>query len=123
HNQAHYIYENIDLTYFQETEQAVQYISFLKKHGYESIELTEYLTRTSKVKKREKISEESREVHRVIGREYDKVVVILDRHFYYNENNELTSSYLNYYPYLEKEGIYQALTRTKEYLHVVVVDN
>lgn len=122
-NQENYIYENIDVTYFQTNEQAVDYIDFLKIYGYESIELTEYITRTTNVKKRPKINEESREVHGVIGREYEKVVIILDKHFYYNENSELDSNYLDYYPYLEKEGIYQALTRAKEYLHVIVIDN
>lgn len=59
----------------------------------------------------------------MIGREYDNIIIILDNHYSYDEDGCLTSSYNEYYPYLEIEGIYQALTRTKGNIFLVIIDN
>ena len=50
-------------------------------------------------------------------------MVIIDEHFVYNIEGKLISNYLKYYPYSEPEGIYQALTRVKKNLYLVIINN
>ncbi len=64
--------------------------------------MTTYTTKTSNIKKRKKISYLPKGVHEVIGQEFNNVLVPIDCHFYYNEDNELGSKYIKYYPYFEK---------------------
>lgn len=119
-----YNYKDVEITYFDNKIEAESYIKEkIEKLGYVSIELTTYTTKTSNIKKRKKISYLSKDVHEVIGREFNNVLVPIDCHFYYNEYNELGSKYIKYYPYLEKEGLYQALTRTKGKLELIIIDN
>ncbi|NWN85569.1 MAG: DUF2075 domain-containing protein [Staphylococcus sp.] len=119
-----YNYNDVEITYFDNKIEAQSYMEEkIENFGFVSIELTTYTTKTSNIDKRKKISYLSKDVHEVIGREFDKVLVPIDRHFYYNENNELDSKYIKYYPYLEKEGVYQALTRTKSKLELIIIDN
>lgn len=118
-----YNYKNVNLTYFSSKEDAIEFIKKLEEEHYQCIELTQYLTRSTSVKKRKNIYNASLAVHKVIGREYEKVVVIIDKHFIYDNEGKLKSDYMEYYPYLEPEGIYQALTRVKKQLHIVIINN
>ncbi|KAA1039065.1 DUF2075 domain-containing protein, partial [Macrococcus equipercicus] len=58
--------------------------------------------------------------HRVIGQEFDKVVVILDSSFYFDVNN---ISYRGDAYYLPRQMLYQNMTRAKEQLKIVIVNN
>lgn len=118
-----YNYTNVNLTYFSKQIDAIKFIDNLVDDNYKCIELTEYLTRTTNVIKREYTYTKSLSVHNVLGREYEKVVVIIDSHFMYDSEGKLKSDYIQYYPYLEPEGIYQALTRVKKHLHIVIINN
>nr|WP_248285452.1 DNA/RNA helicase domain-containing protein [Staphylococcus lugdunensis] len=118
-----YDYKNVNLSYFSTKIDAINFIKNLEEDNYKCIELTQYLTRSTNVKKRAYIYSESLAVHEVLGREYEKVVVILDHHFKYDNEGKLKSDYMEYYPYLEPEGIYQALTRVKKQLHLVIINN
>ncbi|HCX9182609.1 TPA: DUF2075 domain-containing protein, partial [Staphylococcus aureus] len=118
-----YNYKNINLTYFSTKEDAIEFIRKLEEEHYQCIELTQYLTRSTSVLKRKYIYNASLDVHKVIGREFEKVVVIIDQHFFYDNEGKLNSDYMEYYPYLEPEGIYQALTRVKKQLHIVIINN
>lgn len=118
-----YDYKDIDVTYFSDKNKASIFIESLVEENYTCIELTEYVTKSSYVTKRKHNYKDSCEVHNVIGREYEKVVVIIDEHFVYNNEGKLISNYLKYYPYSEPEGIYQALTRVKKNLYLVIINN
>lgn len=121
--QQDYNYKNINVSYFDSNEKSSEFIKSLNDRGYKSIELTEYTTRTSGKRKRKNLKSDSLQVHDVIGREYEDIVVILDSHYYYDDDGCLCSNYSEYYPYLEIEGIYQALTRTKGKIFLVIIDN
>lgn len=125
-----YDYKKVQVIYFDNKHSARDYIEYMyKNENYISIELTEYITKSFGNKKRTMIYSESETAHSVIGREYDNVLVPLDKHFYYlsegTEAGKLASNYddSSYYPYNEDSCIFEALTRVKENLLIVVIDN
>ncbi|WP_205710608.1 ATP-binding protein [Jeotgalicoccus sp. S0W5] len=119
-----YDYNKVRVVYFNSKEAASKYISnmFLLE-SYISIELTEYVTKTNRIIKRKNIFPFSESSHSVIGREYENVLVPLDKHFTYSEEGKLISTYSQYYPYSEESCIFEALTRVKNNLLLVVIDN
>lgn len=123
-NKLNYEFSKIDLVYFDSQVSANTFINNMYfSNDYQPIELTEYETKTTGVTKRQNYSETSKSVHATIGNEYSNVLVVLDKYFYYNNNSELRSSYNEWYPYIEHSSIFQALTRVKERLMIVVIEN
>ena len=100
-NHHDYDYKNVNVSYFDSKETSRDYIENLYNNGYIIIELTEYITKTSGKIKRGNVQRGSLQVHEVIGREYDNIVIILDSHYYYDDEGYLCSNYNEYYPYLE----------------------
>lgn len=121
-----YEYSKVTAEYFSTKEMAEKYIkSLVENENFVSIEVTDYTTKSSGVMKREKVYWGSKTAHSVIGEEYDNVLVPLDNFFYYNEDQKLASRYSNqfFYPYQEDSCIFEALTRTKDRLVLVIIDN
>lgn len=119
-----YDYSNVRVVYFSDKETAKKFIkSAVNNENYTSIELTEYLTKTTRTLKRKKTFKLSTDVHSAIGREYDNVLVPMDEHFEYDENARLVSKYDEYYPYNESRCIFEALTRVKKELLLVIIRN
>ncbi len=117
-------YDNVNAVYFENKSDAATYIEYMcRKESYVSIELTEYLTKTGNNLKRPKICTSSETSHSVIGKEYDNVLVPLDKYFEYDEDAKLVSTYNEYYPYYEDSCIFEALTRVKNKLLLVIIDN
>ncbi len=114
----------MNVLYFSNKKKAASYIkNLVNKELYVSIELTDYTTKSTAVKKRKKVFSGSETAHSVIGEEYSDVLVPLDEYFFYDDEVKLTSSYSEYYPYSEDRCIFEALTRTKENLLLVVINN
>ena len=61
--------------------------------------------------------------HNVIGQEFDNVVMLLDQTFAYDENNILRAKYHPNPDYLYRQLLFQGLSRVREKLAVVVLDN
>lgn len=121
-----YDYPKVKVEYFSMKKDAEKYInSLVLKENFISIESTDYTTKSSGVLKREKIYWRSKTAHSVIGEEYDNVLIPLDSYFYYNEDQKLVSRYAEqfYYPYDEDSCLFEALTRTKDSLTLVIIDN
>lgn len=119
-----YEYKNVNVVYFDNKESAQNYMEMKTKlEGYVSIELTPYRTKSTNQLYRDMIYANSKPVHETIGREYDNVMVPIDKHFYYNQNAMLSSNYANHYPYHESDSIFQALTRTRSQLTLIVIEN
>lgn len=59
--------------------------------------------------------------HRVIGQEFDNVVVTIDRHFEYHVNGNLIYSGYGYYNALKM--LFQNITRTRKKLKLIIIDN
>lgn len=118
-----YQYNKVELKYCGNKDSAKEYVKDCKMNqGFIAIEPTEYMTKSSYVLKREKISPYSQNVHNVVGREYDKVLVIFDDNYAYNDSG-LIGTYGDYYPYLQVREIFEALTRVKRKLNILVVGN
>lgn len=50
-------------------------------------------------------------------------MVPIDERFEYHENARLISKYSDYYPYNETKCIFEALTRVKKELLLVIIEN
>ncbi|EAC7953554.1 AAA family ATPase [Listeria monocytogenes] len=61
--------------------------------------------------------------HRVIGQEFDKVVMIIDSSFLYNSKGNLMSKKHPNPDYLFNKLLYQGLTRVREKLGIIIVNN
>ncbi len=61
--------------------------------------------------------------HEVIGQEFDNVSVMIGRTFYYSDNGKLCSNTVERNPYNFLGMLYQAVTRAKKKLEIIVVNN
>ena len=59
--------------------------------------------------------------HEVIGQEFDNVLAVLGPAFYYDDSNKLNARNSNYYDTVNM--FYQAITRARKKIMLVVVDN
>lgn len=60
--------------------------------------------------------------HKVIGQEFDKVVVVIDTAFYL-EGNTLKSQQIKGLPYCMEGMLHQAITRARKYLKIIILNN
>lgn len=58
--------------------------------------------------------------HNVIGQEFEKIATVIGPNFSYDENHKLTSTG-TYYP--TKKSLFQNLTRARDRIRVVIIDN
>ena len=61
--------------------------------------------------------------HKVIGQEFDNVLMILDHHFYYNQDRLLCARQHPNPDYLYKKLFFQGISRARERLCLIVVGN
>ena len=59
--------------------------------------------------------------HEVIGQEYDNVIIVMDDIFTYNEKGQLTAYRHPNPDYLYTKMLFQALTRCREKLAIIIV--
>lgn len=118
-----YDYNKVNLIYANNSEDAEKIIiDKVNKHNYVSIEPTPYTTKTTNVLRRKKICYHSISTHSVVGREYDNVLVVLDQYYKRTENG-LISTYPAFYPHKHIALIFEALTRVKQNLIILIVNN
>ncbi len=67
--------------------------------------------------------EEDYDTHHVIGQEFDNVVMLMDSSFFYNDDGELQGVPHPNPDYLYPNLFYQGITRVREKLAIIVVDN
>lgn len=67
--------------------------------------------------------EEDYDTHHVIGQEFNNVVVVLGKEFTYNESGQLTASEHPNPDYLYTNLLYEALTRAKYKIAIIIQDN
>ncbi|MEC3905544.1 ATP-binding protein [Tamlana sp. 2201CG12-4] len=114
---------NIELNYFKSYSEAKAYIKYLKEYEWKVINYTPSRGQSLPYDNF-KIIEENENAHSVIGQEFDKVVAIVDKHFYYNEENKLsTKNYKNSPYYHPTKMLLQIMTRTRIKLSFIVIDN
>ncbi|EMK3415210.1 DUF2075 domain-containing protein [Vibrio parahaemolyticus] len=110
---------NVDFEYFTDLNDVNNYIDLINNSGWEVLRLTpsryngEYHTLYSK--------QYSKNSHEVIGQEFDNVAVVIDQHFYYDNNGILKYNATTYYDSVKM--LFQNITRTRKKLKLIIIDN
>lgn len=112
-------YKNISFYFTKDLNDARLYVEYLKSIGWEHIYLTNSL-RTAEPLDNVKFSSNNSS-HQAIGQEYDNVVIVINEYFYYTE--QLKLSYNARYYYNPLETLFQAITRTRKKLKLVIINN
>lgn len=112
-------YEDISIDYFDSLEDVKEYISYLEnKRNWKAITYTNsrYI-----IEPIDSISGICRtKAHDVIGQEFKKVVLVMDKNFKYGDDNRLMAK-RNYYSVTGM--LYQIVTRATSELKIIVINN
>ena len=108
---------NISLVYFDKSQLGI--IDYLtNKEGYKFIRYTPSIFSPIHG---QLLSFET--PHEVIGQEFDNVVVYLGSNFYYDKEGKLQARNIDRNPYDFLGMLYQAITRARKRLEIVIIDN
>lgn len=115
----HYKYDNINIQYFTNYEDAGNYANLLKEKDWNILSYTEsrYTSRETDAF----TGYYDLNAHQVVGQEFDKVATIIDSSFAYNEDNQLVSRGRYYYNPVGM--LFQMLTRAREKICLIIVNN
>lgn len=111
-------YSDVSIDYFQDYQDAYEFVNTLKKEEWQAIAFTASTYKSEPIDRISNYS--SNNPHKVIGQEFNKVVVIMDSNFHYNDKGVLITQ-KNYYS--AKGMLFQIVTRAINKLKIVVVDN
>lgn len=115
--------KNINIVYFNSYEEADKYIK--TKRNYSFINYTSTLYPEKGQVGFERMDYNINTVgnpHKVIGQEFENVGVLIDKHFYY-DNNKLKAKNMFNNVYSPRDMLYQAVTRVIQTLEIIVVEN
>lgn len=111
--------DNIQLSYFNSNSDAKDYLKTLNNQEWEIIHFTPSLF---KKEHHESYSDFSHKTsHRVIGQEFENVVITIDNYFYYDESGDLKYRGRTYYD--ATKMLFQNITRTRKRLNIVIINN
>lgn len=111
-------YSNVYLSYANTTGEAQSLLEYYRSNGFVFINYSKSNYAESPYAQ----YEEDFDTHHVIGQEFDKVVMLMDDSFYYDENGVLGGVPHPNPDYLYPNLFYQGITRVREVLAIVVVD-
>lgn len=112
---------NIDINYFNSIEEANTYISSRKKYDYIAYTPSMYYqNKFTDVLVNNPNSKGT--AHKVIGQEFENVIVVIDWHFYY-DNKKLRAHNIQNNPYDTLNMFFQQITRAINKIEIVVVNN
>ncbi len=113
-----YSYRNVDLLYANEVEEAQNIIELYQERGYQFINHTPSLFADATMNK----FDMSVFAHKVIGQEFDNVIVMIDENFYYEDGLLKSKAHPNW-NYLYHQMLFQEVTRVREKLAIIVLGN
>lgn len=113
-------YSNIDINYANDIDEAKQLIEYYKSKKYKFINYSKSNYNNSPYSKYNDLQDA--DTHHIIGQEFDKVLLIMDKSFYYDKNNILQSLVHPNPDYLYTQLLYQHLTRAREKIALIIVD-
>ena len=111
-------YENVSVNYANTTQEAQNMLEYYRQNGYVFINYSKSNYESSPYA----AYEEDFDTHHVIGQEFDKVVMLMDNSFYYDEEGVLKGIPHPNPDYLYPNLFYQGVTRVREKLSLIVVD-
>ena len=106
-------FDDIEIIYAEYPNQAKEIFKYYLSKGYTAVRVTRDDIHVA-------IDGGASEL---IGREYERVIVSVDNSFYYSHDGFLRSDKCESSQCLPEKLLYQALTRVKEKLVMVIVDN
>lgn len=110
-------YKNISLNYANSENEACRIIEYYRKQGYTFINYSKSNYKHSPYAQ----YKEDFDTHHVIGQEFDKVLMLMDQSFYYNEQNILQGVEHPNPDYLYPNLFYQGITRVREKIALIIV--
>lgn len=118
-----YAYEDVSVNYANDIPEAVRLITYFRSKGYVFINACapRHSAGEDGSDPFAELTEEF-DVQHIIGREYDKVVMLMDSSFYYDENGYLKGVPEPDPDYIYPNLFYQGITRVREKLSLVVLD-
>lgn len=111
-------FESISLVSADSPEEARQIITYYKEKGYVFINYSRTERGFSPYWK----YEEDFDTHHVIGQEFDRVLMLMDSSFYYDESGRLQGIPYPDMDYIYPNLFYQGVTRVREKLAIAVVE-
>lgn len=118
-----YRYEKVNIIYARGINRANDIVHNKYDEGYKIITPTEYrIKRNGRTSRRNEITYSSA-VHDVIGREYDKVLFVIDSNYKITDGGLEGTYFTEFYPYLQIPEVLEALSRVKKSLVILIVDN
>lgn len=114
-----YHYDNVKVIWANNSTEALLIIENYQKQNYTFINYTSSLYKTTDF---DCYSHEYN-THEVLGQEFNNVLILLNDKFYYNDNKELSSKGHPNPDYLYSKMLFQAITRTREQLCIIVIGN
>lgn len=113
-------YSHIDLHYFQDTAEAKKYIETLHSEGWMPINYTPSIYDDDPYEEHNSFFAPN--AHDVIGQEFDNVIAVIDKYFYYRPDNLLSTRGYNSH-YHPTRMLFEILTRTRNKLCLIIIDN
>ncbi|MBW0933543.1 DNA/RNA helicase domain-containing protein [Priestia megaterium] len=115
-------YSNIHVEYFSTSLAVQKELEVLKSQDWKVINYTPSKFDRYPTDRYQNDFEDS--AHAVVGQEFDKVVVVLDEHFYYDNQKKLSTRGWNTTPYYHPtKMLFQMVTRTRKKLHIIILKN
>lgn len=111
-------YKNVSLYYANTVQEAQQLIEYFRNGGYTFINYSKSNVNFSPYSR----YAEDYDTHHVIGQEFDKVLMLLDKSFYYDQDGLLQGITHPNPDYLYPNLFYQGITRVREAICLIVVD-
>ena len=112
-------YSNIEVLFANNKEEAFELIDLYKKKEYIFIAYTQSLYQHNSIDS----YPNTYNTHHVIGQEYDKVMIMMDKNFRYNSDGRLEGQEHPNPDLLFYKLLYQAISRARENLCILVVEN
>lgn len=112
-------YPNVSLVYADSVTEAIEILNYYRIQNYTFINYTPSLYYPSTLDQ----YPNSLSTHSVIGQEFDNVIMILDEHFAYDNEKKLRAVRHPNPDYLYRKMLIQGVTRVREKLCLLVVNN
>jgi molybdopterin-guanine dinucleotide biosynthesis protein len=110
---------NVEVSYFNNVDDAKSYLSSLEDQEWEVIRFTPSQYNAEHHKKY--FNQTGNTSHQVIGQEFDGVAIPIDQYFSYDENGELYYKGQTYYH--ATKMLFQNITRARKRLKLVIINN
>ncbi|MBO1271243.1 ATP-binding protein [Shewanella sp. 4t3-1-2LB] len=110
---------NVELNYFSTTEDAKYFLDSISNQGWEVLRFTP--SQYNKEHHKSYFSVYNKASHGIIGQEFDNVAVVIDQFFSYSNTGELMYRGGSYYHPVKM--LFQNITRTRNKLSIVIINN